>query len=509
MTASTTSEDVIELTCRQLRNLGNAGQVDPGQPYLVTDYNRGTVGAATILTHGVTENTVSWDVAVQTTWDDSAWMGRWDPDTCRVIDLFDNRGNKVRSDNGDEVETFPWGNPRVYGNDFTDFDFNYTDGALVADNVGSPTGRLWVTDAGADIRNSEFNSQADVRITGPARVYRTRVSSNGRLYLVGGLMDRGVVEGYSYVNYDALEVRSSRFSATTAFYGVGAVGRVDNSTFDRAYVDLRNNGNVDLDDVSLDSYGSIYGNSGARIRLYRCSATSRGYFQTTAGATLIAQYCTAETNGYIRSATNGGTLNVTQSKVSNGSRIYHASTGSNTVQYSSATDQAFIDFFDTTTGNFVIRTSVSSYGYVRFYGTTSGSRTDRVSCRSNGYVVLRDCATTQVRYSTFDTGQGYINIQRCTGLLVDYCSFMGYGRALVQDSSGRITGLVLTSTAYLRLTGQTATGQIRYSEFNSYFYFYSTGNSSVKQGLHGSGRQTYTDPAPATAITGPGVRNWT
>lgn len=52
------------------------------------------------------------DVHVQTTYDNMARDGRYDIDTNRIVELKDNRGNKISGSIGNEVDRFDWGNTR-------------------------------------------------------------------------------------------------------------------------------------------------------------------------------------------------------------------------------------------------------------------------------------------------------------------------------------------------------------------------------------------------------------
>jgi len=101
------------MTRAALLALRNAGDLQTGCHYIVTNYNRGNVGAATILLHATDASTLSMAVHVQTVHDGVAWEGRYDIDTARLVELRDNLGNVVVGRYGTEVDRFPWGSTRV------------------------------------------------------------------------------------------------------------------------------------------------------------------------------------------------------------------------------------------------------------------------------------------------------------------------------------------------------------------------------------------------------------
>jgi len=491
----------IEITCSQANSLQNAGSLEPGREYLVTDYNRGTVGAAQILTHAVTATALAWDVSVLTKFDDSAWMARWNPDTCRIIDMFDNLGNKVRSDNGDEIERFPWGNALVSGNDFTDVGFTYTAGT-VRDNVGDPTSVLIVS--GGSITQTEIGPVADVRISG-GTIDETKVGSGARLYVDGeGFVSETVVDSDSYLDTNLLQIRDSRLSARSQILGDGATGRIDRSSFDSASVDVRNSANVDFDELSITSNGRVLGNSAARIHLDNVEITSNAYVQATANGELEINNSKVISSGLITST--NGVLLVNNTSVSDISRIQQSSNGSNRVDNSQLDSYGRVFFQNAADNNRLNYGHVDSLGMLRFRGTTNGAIVERSKISSQGYIDLLNDTNAVMRYDSV-ADLGYIILNGNNGVNASYSSLSGYGRMLVQGgSTGRILGVTIEGTAYVRLTNHAS--DLRYSSFDSYFYYYLTNNTAIKQGLSGSGRQSYTEPNPGATVTGPGVRNW-
>jgi len=59
-----------------LRSLRDAGGLEPSCHYIVTDFNRGTVGSAQILLHAVDSTTLTATAMIKTSYDNIAWEGR-------------------------------------------------------------------------------------------------------------------------------------------------------------------------------------------------------------------------------------------------------------------------------------------------------------------------------------------------------------------------------------------------------------------------------------------------
>lgn len=492
----------IEVTCSQLQSLGNQGNLIVGCEYIVTDYNRGTLGPARIHTHAVSATEVSHSVSVDTQWDDSAWMGRWDPDTCRIYDLFDNLGNKIRSDNGDEIEVFPWGSTLVTGNEFTDFDFNYG-GGTVRDNVGHPTARLDTSGTAIAERNTIQNGGSYAILSDSAIVRDTVIESGGRLVIskAATLNDSRISET-SYVRYDGLDVLRTVWDSFTTMYALGGVGTIDDSNFSSSYIDLRNAADVDFDEVNAEAYGYISGNGSARIRLLRVTASESGNVTAFAGAVLDARYSKATTGGYIYS--RQGELLVQYSNTLSGGGIDQNSTGANSVLRVTS-DNSRIEFRDTSTDNDVVWSTATALGYIQFRGDTNGVTADRVDVSSGGRITWIDAEGGFARYVEISS-ISYAQIQNTVGVRVSQLDFSSNGRMLIDGGTGEVYAVQLSSIAYLRLLNHG--GILRYSDFDSYFYYYMTGNTGIKQALDGSGRRTHTETNLAGTITGTPVQNW-
>lgn len=539
-------EMAIEVTCAEMNALNASNSAIPGQAYIVTDFNRGTLGPARILVHGVEDGSVGHTADVSTAFDDSAWSGRFDPDTCRVYDLRDNRGNYVRGDIGTEVEAFPWGNGNVYGNDFHGVTFLYTAGT-VGDNRAGPTVRLEVNVG--DVRFNDFSSNADVRVTGGYRMYRSTFD-RCRFYAndgTAGEIDYSHVSGDAYVEPGRTTIERCEISNLADVRLRGTTGRIDNSQIGRCNFYVRNCANMDIDDLSIDSLGRVLGDGSTRLRILRCDVTSYGYIQAAAGGTMVAQYCNASSLGYIRvlgggnctanycdvssrgyitceanstlslqsnscqnlgfiRSRNGGRLNANYNNCVSRGYIDHASTGTNTASNNNMASNAYMQFLETCTGTLMDNNDGVNNGRFQMRGTApAGSRIHRCSV-SNGRITVRDGTGSRVFYSNVHSSQSYINVNAAGNLLIRDVNCVSWGRMTVnQGRTGQIGGIEVNSTGFVR--ARNGTGSLLHSSFGAYFYYYIDNQTATKQGIRGYGRQTYNEPSPGTAYTGPGVHN--
>ncbi len=493
---------ILERTCAQLRAAGDAGTLEQGCEYIVTDGVFGTLGPARIHTHATSANEVSWNVAVDTQWDDSSWHGRWDPDTCRIVDLYDNLGNNIKSDNGDEINVFPWGNPLVSGNDFEDFDFNYG-GGTVRDNVGTPTARLDTSGDAIVERNVIENGGSYAILSDNAILRDSTVKSAGRVLLSGtASMDDSTVADLSFVRADGLTITRTVFDSYVILYGLGATGDITSSNFSSGQVDLRNAGDIDFDQASTESYGVISANGADRMRLLRVASEDSSTIRAFAGTDLELRYSKAETGSYIY--TRQGSMLGQYATAKSGGGIDNNTPGRNTVTRVTS-DASRITFEGTADANSVVWSNAHALGYIRLRGTTNGVSVDRVDVSTGARLDYIDAVGGFTRYVTL-SDLSYAQIQNTNGARFSASSFHANGRMLWDGGTGQVYSLDLSSIAYVRLINND--GILRYSDFDSYFYYYITGNTGIKQALDGSGRQTFTETNLAGTVTGTPVTNF-
>jgi hypothetical protein len=494
----------IEVTCAEINALNAQADAIPGQAYIVTDYNRGTVGAAIILVHGVTDGSIGHTADISTEFDNSAWHGRFDPDTCRIYDMRDNRGNYIRGDVGVEIENFPWGNARVSGNDFHSVNFDYGDsGARVEDNYGGPTVFLQVRDANTDVRNNHFHSQADIRLNGDYRMFRSTVGSNARVYAnngEGGEMDYCTVSNNAYLELGPVILERNTFEAGADVRTRGAVGRIDRSNFGRCQVILTNCQNVDIDDLTIHSFGRILMINSARCRILRSTISQYSYIQRVNGAPeIVLEYSTIKNLSLVR-AWNNAVITVNRTDVGNGGRV-DCLNGNNQVRHSTIKED-YVRFWDTATNCLFDYNHISGNGSAEFRGTSDGARIHRTNINAGRVQIWNSNA--RIFYCTVNSARSYI-ISRDSSALITDVTCDSWGRMDIQQGrTGTIQGLSISGTAYVRLRG--GTGVIQHSSFDGFYYHYCDNQVGLHQGLHAHGRQTFT--APTTAITGAAQRNF-
>jgi len=121
------------MTRLSLIALRNAGQLQTGCHYTITDHVQGQlVAGTTIQMHAVSASELSENVSVNTTYDNDAWRGIYDIDRALVLELTDSRMNTCTGFNGIEVSNFDWGNIAYYGNRIENATFTVTIGNAVS-----------------------------------------------------------------------------------------------------------------------------------------------------------------------------------------------------------------------------------------------------------------------------------------------------------------------------------------------------------------------------------------
>lgn len=170
--------------------LGLAGSYDPNCHYIVTDYNRGTVGAASIEMHAVDADTLSMDVHVLTTHDNMAWDGRYDITTNRLIYLADNLDNDVVGQG--TVDAFPWGNTSVADNRLNNATLNYTAGTMNGNRIENAA---VVTVNGRTFNHNNIEAEANVTYSGTGTFARNTIAHESNVTVSSGDFRENTVAG--------------------------------------------------------------------------------------------------------------------------------------------------------------------------------------------------------------------------------------------------------------------------------------------------------------------------
>ena len=202
------------MTRTQLLNLRSSGSLDVNCAYIVTDYNHGTLGAATIRLEAVDATTLSTNVSVATSFDNVAWTGQYDIDLNLVTHLSDNLGNQVSGPS--IVATFPWGVAAVSDNILLEpTTFTYTQGTF---------------------RNNMVKSGAVLVIDGAAgNAARNTFGEDSAITWRRGDMRENVIHSDAVVNVD-----------TTGDFDNNVIGSLSR-------VDLTGSGNIDTCEMGQSS----------------------------------------------------------------------------------------------------------------------------------------------------------------------------------------------------------------------------------------------------------------
>ncbi len=489
-------------TRAQLRSLRDASGLIPGCVYEVTDFSRGNLASSRIFIQAAARDKLFYDVALLTTHDNQPWHAIYDIDLHRVLMVRDNLRNVVESDEGNEVDNFPWGVASVYDNHLKNVNFTYTGGTF-GDNTASDNASINM--AGGDVRNNHFQNNVDFRINGTHQVYNSTFN-RCRYYANDGSAGRTQYCDFSndtYVEPGAITMERCVFGYADV-RARGSVGRIDNSFFERGQVYVRNVPNLDIDDLHITGLGRVLGDNAARIRILRSRVNEYGYIQRAGGTpTIIVEYSHIHSLGYVR-AYNTGTITVRYCDVSQVGRVDSNTTGSNRVERARISNSAFVRFWETVNNCLFDYSNCENNGYADFRGNTAGARIHR-SVISDGRMTITNSGAVRIWYTSVQSVNSFIVANAVGAVQVYSCNFNAYGRMdLLGGRTGRVQGVSCEGTGYVRLQG--GAGTLQHSSFDSYYYHYCTNQTGTHQGLQGSGRQTYT--APAGALTGAGQRNY-
>lgn len=292
--------------------LRNAGELEPGCQYVITNYSRGCLGAVPeIVLTAASTTRFAHDVDLLSSYDTDYWRGKYDIDTNRVYSLEDNRGNKVYGITGAEVDAFPWGstqwaevvvdnatvltdcapainvsNCRFTSDSFTDL--RGTTGTMYNSTIEDAS-ILELDDAAVTIRSLTMSSRA--RILGER-------STNVQIYY-----HEQTSEGY-WIFRDRDDVRSyySSIHSSSRVYYTGGTRQWLYYTNINSYAHIRQfSGNLRLYYSKLDSYAELRNEAGSGdFDGYGVSYSSRAY---------IRNYNTNRVRTYFPEVTSRGEVN--------------------------------------------------------------------------------------------------------------------------------------------------------------------------------------------------------
>jgi len=510
------------MTRGALLSLRNSSSLEKDCHYVITDYDRGTVGSTTILLHAVEPDSLSMNVHVQTTHDNVAWTGTYNIDTNRMESLHDNIGNDVFGTTS--VDTFPWGNTNVEENEVREGRLNYTAGTFRENYIGSAT---TVNLISGNMTGNRMEQSAVITVNGNATFNQNVVNNDSTVSVTSGsnyhnTFDSSVAYtqvGTGYTRYckygsnSTVTIGNTNMSNVSLFYTnafntSGSTGTISNSVFDGTYTSLlKNIPNLVISESTFGGRTHILADNAARLRLYRCSGDSAGRYLVSANATLVANYSRVSNYGYIQ-VTNG-TLNADYCSSSELGYISHQSTGVNSVNRSSATTQGNIRFLNDVTGGRIYYSKASSGASIYQSGFSENCYQYYCEASSLSQMYIQNAIDARHYYNDADSLSYIRTYGNNTGQSIIYYS-SARARGFIEHNSitsrQRFYGLSAEGQSIIRQTGGAVNANTYYSTAHAYYYMLLTNSGTTRYGLHGYGRQTF-NGQPAT--NGTGTRNWT
>ncbi len=479
------------MTRAALLALRNSSSLDPNCHYVITDYNRGTVGAAEIMLHAVDEETLSLDVEVKTTFDRIAWEGRYDIDTNRLTDLQDNLNNEVTGEVS--VDTFPWGNTSVTDNTVNDGRITYTGGTVRGVTVDQNS---TLTISGGSLLESSISGDSDLTITTGSN-YELDVNNSSNVRQVGtGYLRRASFTNETTAVIGNVNINDSDFERSV-FNTTGSTGSINYSNFRRFSGNAMQNVpslTIDSCDYSSNSQMTITG--ATRVYLRYSSMQNYGRVLVSAGATLNSQYTGMRDYSYIQVLR--GVLTANYCSLSGVSYIQHNTTGTNAMDSTTIKSRANARFLGTSTGCRIHYSTISSGSTIYHTGTSTGCYFYYNDVSSSSQMYTNNSVNLRGYYNTVAGNSQYYS-QNVTGThYAYYNSLNGHGYIRhINGSGGRIYAVSCHGQGLLQLNGATDAGRIYYSSFTAYYYLYANNWTITRTSLHGYGRRTYTVTNPA------------
>ena len=463
------------MTRAALIALRNAGTLNTSCHYIITDYNRANVGAATILLHAIDSNTLSMDVQVKTTFDTLAWEGRYDIDTNRITFLADNLDNEITGQN--TVDNFVWGNTQFVDNTLKNVTIDIVNANAFQGNIGFSRSNITVTSG--NFNNNTISTDANVESAGNTQRNHFEAQSNSNI--TSGDFRENRVEG------------DANITSSTS-------GDVDNNIF-RASSNtvVSNNANLDTSEIHTDANLTISGGNVTTSQFKQASNTviSGGTFADNevgqdADVTIISgsnyenkfgkstiynqvgtgyiRYSNIEgTTSWINGNTNVSNVNANVSTIN--------TTGSSGSIFNSTLDRMYginmqniptLTITDSTISNYgIVQTNGANRIYIYRTTITDGSR---FLCGTSTRIDTSYCNFNSYSYIQ-STVAGSVTI-------ANYCnaSSLGYMRNLTANSN-RFDRVNVSSSGSARFDGTASGCRIYYSNAHSGGSLYHTTGS--------------------------------
>ena len=449
-------------SCVALRNLRNAGDLEPGRAYRFP-HSQGTFNNAVFVTLIATEaDSVSANASYRTGWDTNEWRGAFDLDTCTAIEVYDNRGNHIFGSN--VVSTFPWGNASLNRNTIDHaalfswtagtFNDNYIKTAAVRVTGGATddsefTGLSVVTISGGNIDRVKVSDAANFTVsagtvfsltvdgdsnvthTGAGRLINSRISASNYTNAQAGNIDRLVMENLSTftkqngANFD--DVRIVNQAVVTTGTGTGYLRDTTVSNYSR----VLNLGSVRVAQCHIDTYTdlNVSGSSGYIDRV----KTSRSILSQLLNATLAIRDTTVGYAG-IRALDSGAILDISGLDIRSGSNIYARNSSTVYIRNSDVSGASIIDVRNTGRVD-IVSMKISNLARLYNFSTTAAARLyARYGTILGGTLYMYQTASNAVWDYSHIGPQSQVYIYGTTAGIRCYRNEIGnYGRVWIQN----------------------------------------------------------------------------
>lgn len=480
------------MTRSALLALVNTGDLDPSCHYTITDYNRGTVGAAEITMTPASDDALSMDAEVLTVFDNVAWKGRYDINTNRLEYLADNIGNEVTG--RASVDNFPWGQAGVAEN-------RVINGSLTI-NGGTATGNTVESDALVTVDGGNFidnKVMPKANVVSNANTQRNVFASESNVTITAGDFLENDIGSDSIVAMSSTGDFDQNVISSASNVNVSGTANFDNNNVSNSANIVVNGGEFTNNDVASDAtvtvdLGNVYSNEFGQSSNTRF-LNSRQYYRNVFSRTNVAVFGDHNVHENEFSFSN---INTTGST---GSGIRYSkfldSRGNTTMQNITTLDIAYI----TVSNN----SSISANGALRLY-------LRYVTLENYGRLLLSAGTRLDSQY----TGcRDYSYIQVLNGVLfANYCSVKNV--SYIQQNTpntNRLDSTNISARSRVRFLGTSSNCRVYYTDISSgsfvehrgssnacYFYYCSVDSSSQMYSNNSVNLRAYYNKASGNSI---------
>jgi len=400
----------VELTYAELNSLVGSNALVQGRHYIISDYNKGTVGAAKILLHAVSTNELSRNVDINTSFDDTSWQGVYDFPSNAIIELYDHLGNKVIGESS--VDTFPWGNSAVTGNYIENSTLNGTLGLIRNNTI---TGNSTVTINNANLYESVIEGSSTLNVVagggGGGSITAIHVEGSSVITKLGqNSIGRSIFQNKSNITIGSISIANCKFN-NAVLDTTGSSGHFYYSDFKN--VILPNLQNVTSFIVERCDFSSnvVFNISGASLcLLLNNSFTTTSVLNISAGKQFYALNSSFKTGATIN--VTDGKITINSSTISDATVIQQNSTGVNNQVSRSFLSKAKVTYNNDSDYNDIGNCSLTSDAFIK----VDGGKLKLISSDLDtlAYVMCDSVNTyTKIQYGKLSSNS-FIRVSGCT-----------------------------------------------------------------------------------------------